>query len=113
MLAVSVVFGSECGIQRIKNSPDEFIVGGQDAKEGEFPWYVNYAECGGALIRDNWVLTAGHCVVDIPDLNKTNENIFKNAYVDVINNKDNVKHQVKVLKVGKVHRCASEGFLSC
>ncbi|XP_066579321.1 tryptase-2 [Amia ocellicauda] len=51
--------------------PRNSIVGGEDAKEGQWPWQV-YLEittmdgyqvgCGGSLISDRWVLTAAHCV---------------------------------------------------
>ncbi|MEM7802252.1 MAG: trypsin-like serine protease, partial [Chloroflexota bacterium] len=47
-------------------APD--IVGGQDADQGEYPWQVRVNPagflCGGALIDDEWVLTAAHCVFD-------------------------------------------------
>ncbi|CAN8014979.1 unnamed protein product, partial [Ixodes persulcatus] len=58
---------------------DEFaslnIIGGTRAFKGEFPWQVSVRNldpsgrftrhfCGGALLSDRWVLTAGHCVVD-------------------------------------------------
>lgn len=51
------------------------IVGGEDADKGEFPWEVSIQikkrekyihNCGGAIINSKWVLTAAHCMDDIP-----------------------------------------------
>ncbi|XP_024411016.1 coagulation factor IX isoform X1 [Desmodus rotundus] len=43
------------------------IVGGEDAKPGQFPWQVIlngkiYALCGGSIINEKWVVTAAHCI---------------------------------------------------
>ncbi|EFY96789.1 Peptidase S1/S6, chymotrypsin/Hap [Metarhizium robertsii ARSEF 23] len=47
---------------------DKRIVGGEDAKENEFPFIVSIHDnttkqlCGGSLLDDLTVLTAGHCI---------------------------------------------------
>ncbi|XP_038618210.1 serine protease 33-like [Tachyglossus aculeatus] len=43
------------------------VVGGEDAKDGEWPWQISLFwgdshYCGGSLITNSWVLTAAHCV---------------------------------------------------
>ncbi|XP_077360730.1 coagulation factor IX-like [Festucalex cinctus] len=59
-----------------KENSDQRIVGGNEAKPGDFPWQAalithkarltqTIAEpfCGGSLISDLWVITAAHCVI--------------------------------------------------
>ena len=44
------------------------IVGGVEVRQADFPWQVSLiiggSLCGGSLIRNQWVLTAAHCVDD-------------------------------------------------
>ena len=46
-----------------------FIIGGDDAQVGEWPWQAslqsryNFHFCGAAVISDEWVVTAAHCLV--------------------------------------------------
>lgn len=47
------------------------VFGGRQAKWNEFPFYVGLQRpgidgnfCGGTIIAESWVLTAGHCVVE-------------------------------------------------
>ncbi|XP_064899747.1 transmembrane protease serine 12 isoform X2 [Columba livia] len=63
----------ECGERPLLDGPSgSRVVGGQDARAGAWPWSVSLQlrppgaphthVCGGVLITDRAVLTAGHCV---------------------------------------------------
>lgn len=68
--AVSAAY-AECGLQAIPPI-SALIVGGDEAIPGSWPWQVglrteyligggDYHFCGGTLINNRWVVTAGHC----------------------------------------------------
>ena len=68
-----MLFGvAECG--RVRTGSFR-IVGGEDTQFGGHPWQVALIKqsflskrisCGGGLISNRWVITAGHCVYSTP-----------------------------------------------
>lgn len=76
-MGVSAGSNNECGVPQIKSGcPKGRIVNGTQSCYGQFPWQVSVRRtsffgftsthrCGGALINEYWVATAGHCVDDL------------------------------------------------
>ncbi|XP_049828783.1 trypsin-7-like [Schistocerca gregaria] len=63
----------QCGITG-SDVVDTRIVGGYQAPPHIFPWMVailfnGFMNCGGSLINDRYVLTAGHCLVGVSPKN--------------------------------------------
>ncbi|XP_039270736.2 uncharacterized protein LOC120345378 isoform X1 [Styela clava] len=65
---------SQCGVQRVNQK----IIGGIPAQATQWPWMVylsmdsDFEFCGGALISSEWVITAGHCLIDDDGRKKVN-----------------------------------------
>ncbi|XP_011375910.1 coagulation factor IX isoform X2 [Pteropus vampyrus] len=62
----------ETNLNNITESTQPFndftrVVGGENAKPGQFPWQVLLngkidAFCGGSIVNEKWVVTAAHCI---------------------------------------------------
>ncbi|XP_072932516.1 uncharacterized protein Sb isoform X2 [Epargyreus clarus] len=66
----------ECGVTSMWPRPESRIMGGKDSSFGRWPWQVSVRRnsyfgfssthrCGGAIINEGWIATAGHCVDDL------------------------------------------------
>uniref|UniRef100_A0A8C0MGC8 Enteropeptidase n=1 Tax=Canis lupus familiaris TaxID=9615 RepID=A0A8C0MGC8_CANLF len=56
-----------CGNKLVAREFSPKIIGGNDAKEGAWPWVVSlyyngHLLCGASLISNNWLVSAAHCV---------------------------------------------------
>lgn len=69
----------DCGLSNMpkpRDLIDDRIVNGKEAEKGQFPWQIilkivmpgnkTYL-CGGSILNEHWVLTAGHCVTNARD----------------------------------------------
>ncbi|XP_044738932.1 prostasin [Chrysoperla carnea] len=60
----------ECGISREHKFIQKRIIGGQEARFGQFPWQahirISAYQCGGVLVSSRYVATAAHCIIRAP-----------------------------------------------
>jgi hypothetical protein len=84
----------ECGLVKIsKRNPK--IVNGTTAFQGQFPWAVSIKakgkhHCGGALLNQQWVLTAAHCIY------KKSPTIFTIKLGGHLKNDNNESHAIEM-----------------
>lgn len=76
MQTTAATNAAECGVTSMWPRPETRIMGGKDSSFGRWPWQVSVRRtsffgfssthrCGGAIINEGWIATAGHCVDDL------------------------------------------------
>ncbi|KRT78368.1 Trypsin, partial [Oryctes borbonicus] len=83
-------------------SSQPFIIGGENASLGEFPYIaaigfegdgpddVKWGDCGGSLISENFILTAAHCLVRV---DSKNPKMVRLGKIDLTGDEDKVPAQ--------------------
>ncbi|XP_017775048.1 PREDICTED: serine protease easter [Nicrophorus vespilloides] len=105
ILFLPIILASEFVLEEHKNykllptdtcgeSMADRIIGGSKASLGQFPWMARISyeicentfeyRCGGALINEKVIITAAHCVVDLPPVDCEGTNMTNFRIHDVI-----------------------------
>ncbi|CAG2121444.1 unnamed protein product, partial [Medioppia subpectinata] len=127
----------ECGVSHYKRATDR-IIGGRDAKKGEFPWMISVqvkhphspgfvVTCGAAIINTHWVLTAAHCLENVDkndlqivagahDIKDWTEGMSKHTVSKLIAHHDYNKHDfgvndIALIKVNQEFRFNASKWL--
>uniref|UniRef100_A0A6P7GU45 Trypsin-1 n=1 Tax=Diabrotica virgifera virgifera TaxID=50390 RepID=A0A6P7GU45_DIAVI len=89
------------------------VVGGENAEKAEFPWLVSLTRrgghfCGGTIISEKFVLTAGHCLctgIDQDILQASSIKITVSQYDLTIKNTDAYQVSVKAITIHPGYVC--------
>lgn len=115
LLSISLIALSDArrGRHRHRNRTRNRIIDGEEVNDGEFPDHIGLAiptelnmnkVCGGVLLKPNIVLTANHCVKDIP----------KGKFALALNSEfspDSWKKEELRKSLRVTHVCPSEAYL--
>ncbi|XP_060535914.1 modular serine protease-like [Cylas formicarius] len=114
-----------CGEQRVTAIP--LLVDGKEIEAGEFPWTIaiyrkspsgSYRNiCGGSMLTQNLVLTAGHCVTDSKGrprdtaIYKIAAGKYYNRYMDERDNKTVEYADIKTILVNPQYGGSNQNYL--
>ncbi|XP_044253772.1 chymotrypsin-2-like [Tribolium madens] len=83
--------------------PSVRVIHGDDATEGQYPYQISYQwgilgvyehVCGGSIISPTFILTAGHCVTQVPEIGE--HKIV--AGITELNEKNNERQEIQVVE---------------
>ncbi|XP_014675771.1 PREDICTED: chymotrypsin-like elastase family member 1 [Priapulus caudatus] len=89
VFAVPLNQGESCGVKAIEHiQGNGRVTGGIEARQNSWPWQVSLRYipnqdshyCGGTLIRDNWIMTAAHCVAMPGQNNPYNVRVYAGSH---------------------------------
>jgi secreted trypsin-like serine protease len=108
---VAVSYAVKCGetpvAPKLKDCDQTRIVGGCEANAYSWPWQIGFVEhyfgsysliCGGSIIDENWIMTAGHCVSGSED--KPGKFRIKAGVFDRANNDEDGE---EILEIESIH----------
>lgn len=82
------------------------VVGGHNAEDGQFPHQISLQfqasgisrqhVCGGSILTNDWIMTAGHCYTELPHNNAV---YYAVAGITHLNEMSSNRQESKVIKI--------------